>query len=554
VKNNINILFTSVGRRVELVQAFKDAAKKARCTLKVFGADINTTAPALYYCDEQRFVCRIDHSDYINQLINICKADNINLLIPTIDTDLLLLAREKKRFEEAGTKVLVSAVDKIRICRDKRLTWQFFDKIGLKAPKTFDDVKEYDMNFPCFIKPKDGSSSIDAYRVNNKEELISLSERVPDYIIQPFISGEEFTVDILCDYGGNPIYITPRNRLAVRSGEVLKTRINLDDTIISECKDIIKRFKPCGPLTVQLIRSTRDNLDYYIEINPRFGGGAPLSIKAGADAPLAILQLMLGKSLNNEMLKNVNNDLIFSRFDQSICINQQDIKHPLKAIIFDLDDTLYPEMQYVLSGFTAICKQFPNIKNLKNILLEGFSKREPAVDYVIDKIFINNKSDDIECIKRNMLTAYRNNECTDLRLYPGVYDVLLYFKTRNIKLGIITDGRSEAQRAKIKIMGLDKLIDEIIITDELAGNGLVQNFRKPAPIAFEIMKDRFNMEYRNIIYVGDNIDKDFKAPKLLGMQSMFFCNKDGLYYKKTSSNILTVGSVDAMFSKLKSMI
>lgn len=550
---DIHILFTSVGRRVELIQLFKEAAKEINCKIKLFGTDISVTAPALYYCDEYRFTCRIDDPDYINQLITICKTDHITLLIPTIDTDLLLLAKEKKRFEEIGTKVLISDVDKICICRDKRLTYNFFNEIGLKAPVTFDDVNKYDMSFPCFIKPKDGSSSIDAYKANTKEELISLSKHVSEYIIQPFILGEEFTVDILCDYDGNPIYITPRNRLAVRSGEVLKTKINLDETIISECKCIIEKFKPCGPITVQLIRSVEDNLDYYIEINPRFGGGAPLSIKAGANTPLAILQL-LGENSNVEMLEKANNELIFSRFDQSICINQQCINQPLKAVIFDLDDTLYSEMNYVLSGFSAICEQFPKIKNLNEFLLEGFSKGELAIDYAIDKAFANSKKNNIKFIKSKMLAIYRNNKCIDLHLYDGVYAALLYFKIKHIKLGIITDGRLESQWAKIKAMKLDEIMDEIIITDELAGNGLVENFRKPASIAFEVMSERFNFEYRNMIYIGDNIDKDFKAPKKLGMQAMFFNNKQGLYYKRNDSNILTVCSVNEMISKLKDMI
>lgn len=79
-------------------------------------------------------------------------------------------------------------------------------------------MENYSQGYPCFIKPKDGSSSIDAYKVENEEELYSFAERVADYIVQPFIEGREYTVDILCDFEGNPIYVTPRERLAVRSG------------------------------------------------------------------------------------------------------------------------------------------------------------------------------------------------------------------------------------------------------------------------------------------------------------------------------------------------
>ena len=103
--------------------------------------------------------------------MEICKAENVDCLIPTIDTDLLLLSENKEKFEEIGTKVLISAVDKVKLCRDKRYTADYFMSVGLKSPVPVDDVAKYNLGYPAFIKPKDGSSSIDAYKVNNEEDL-----------------------------------------------------------------------------------------------------------------------------------------------------------------------------------------------------------------------------------------------------------------------------------------------------------------------------------------------------------------------------------------------
>lgn len=313
----MKILFTSVGRRVELMQAFKNASKQLGIDLVIYGADVSDTAPALFFCDKQITVCRIGDKNYIPSLVNVCEQEKIDALVPTIDTDLLILSRNKRKFEEVGTKVFISAEDKIRICRDKRDTAKFFESIGLKSPMPVDDYKAYNSGFPAFIKPKDGSSSINAYKVNYAFELETYSKKVPDYIIAPFIEGTEYTIDAFCDYDGNPLLITPRIRLAVRSGEVLKTQIDQDDRIIEETKRIIKAFKPCGPITIQLIRQKNTGEDYYIEINPRFGGGAPLSMKAGADSSVALLKL-----INNEQLqyrdKLATNGAIYSRFDQSV--------------------------------------------------------------------------------------------------------------------------------------------------------------------------------------------------------------------------------------------
>lgn len=317
----MKILFTSVGRRVELMQAFRKAADELGVDLTIIGADITESAPALYFCDETKIVCRIKDENYIPQLLSICENEKVDCLIPTIDTDLLLLAENKSKFEAIGTKVLISAVDKVKLCRDKRFTADYFISLGLKSPQPVDDVEKYEMGYPAFIKPKDGSSSVDAYKVTNEEDLRTYANKIADYIIQPFIGGREFTIDIFCDYDGNPVYITPRERLAVRAGEVLKTQICQDDIMISEMKTLVSDYKPCGQITVQLIRDEKTGDNYYIEINPRFGGGAPLSIKAGADSAKAVLCMLNGEVLAYEE-KAARDKAIYSRFDQSICVDE----------------------------------------------------------------------------------------------------------------------------------------------------------------------------------------------------------------------------------------
>lgn len=311
----MKLLFTSVGRRVELMQVFKSTADHNNIDLELIGADTSLSAPALFFCNSRVKTPKISDPDYIPFLVDYCNAHNVDALIPTIDTDLLILAENKEKFKR--TKVIISSVESIKICRDKRQTGKFFQSVGVKCPIPVDDYKEYQQGFPAFIKPKDGSSSINAYKVFNQTELKSLSDIVPDYIVQPFIEGTEYTVDAFCDFEGNPILITPRIRLAVRSGEVLKTQICQDKIIISEMKRIISSFKPCGPITVQLIRDSKTGEDYFIEINPRYGGGAPLSIKAGANSSEVLLRLLQGDHV--EYLESAAEDgAVFSRFDQSI--------------------------------------------------------------------------------------------------------------------------------------------------------------------------------------------------------------------------------------------
>lgn len=511
------ILFTGIGRRVELVQAFRQAALNINIDLKIYGADMTGTAPALIFCDFTRTICGMKEPQYISELLYMCQSDHIDIIIPTIDTDLLVLSQNKDKFEKIGTKVLISSPDMISICRDKNYTADFFISCGLKAPKTYNNYEEYPNIYPCFIKPKDGSSSINAFKVNAYEELVVYAEKIKDYVIQPFISGKEFTIDIFCDYDGKPIYITPRERLAVRAGEVLKTQIFMDETLIQESKKIIEKFRPCGPMTVQVIRQNSTNEDYFIEINPRYGGGAPLSMKAGAKSAEAMLRLLSGEHLiykTNAALDGT----IYSRFDQSVCISSKS-KQPLKGIIFDLDDTLYSEKEYIKSGF-EIVGQFLNDSRASEKLWKYFLEGKPAIDLYLDQL---GKTD----LKNKCLQLYRNQKPA-IHLYPGVIELLNNLISHEIKVGMITDGRIEGQENKIVALGLDKLIKDIIITDKLGGS----QFRKPNDISFRIMQCRWGIPYEQIAYVGDNINKDFQAPRQLGMREIYFNNKESLYYRR----------------------
>lgn len=520
----IKILVTGVGRRIELMQAFRQAAQVLNIDFKLYGADMAGTAPALAFCDYTRKVCGMRDADYIPQLLNICKEDSIDLVMPTIDTDLLVLSQHAEMFSEIGTKVMISAVDKIALCRDKNKTADFFEQCGLKTPRTVNDYHKYTGPYPCFIKPKDGSSSINAYKINDAEELKVYADVVADYIVQPFIEGTEYTVDIFCDFEGNPIYITPRIRLAVRSGEVLKTEICMDEKIISEIKQLITVFKPCGPMTVQLIRQNTTGDDYFIEINPRFGGGAPLSMKAGAKSAEAILRILSGEQLSYQ--KHVNDHAIYSRFDQSVCVSHGDRRQHINGVIFDLDDTLYSEKDCVRSGYKAVAKHLGN-DDYADKLWQYFLDGKQAIDVLLAEIGADDR-------KQECLQVYREH-IPDISLYDGVVEIISELKNQNIKVGIITDGRVNGQKNKLKALGLYELVDDVIITDELGG---IQ-FRKPCDIAFRIMQNKWRIPFEQLIYVGDNINKDFQAPKQLGMRYFYFANKDGIYNTSNETEIFS---------------
>lgn len=191
----------------------------------------------------------------------------------------------------------------------------------------------------------------------------------------------------------------------------------------------------------------------------------------------------------------------------------------IKAVVFDLDDTLYNEIDYVKSGFNAVAKALPEIKNASERLFELFLRKEKPIDTLLEEngIFSEN-------VKDKCVNAYRMH-MPKISLSREVETLLIKLKKRNLKMGVITDGRPEGQRAKIKALKLEKFVDDIIVTDELGGT----EFRKPNPEAFRIMCQRLSVEYFEMCYVGDNILKDFIAPCKLKMKSIYYKNPNGLY-------------------------
>jgi carbamoyl-phosphate synthase large subunit len=319
--SDINILILSAGRRVELVQSFKNAAKKLNVKSKIVAGDCSDTAPALYFADSTYKLPPINDPNYIHSIINACILENISLVVPTIDTDLLLLAKNKIFIEEnTNAKVLISDTRVVEICRDKIKTQKFLEENGFGIPKMYteEEIEYGNIQFPLFIKPKSGSSSINAFKVNNSNELKIYKGIINNPIIQDFMEGEEFTTDVFLDFEGNVITIVPRLRIATRSGEISKGKIVKDRKIIDDVSRLMKVLKPIGHITVQLMKTERGI--EYIEINPRFGGGAPMSIQSGADSCENLYRLLIGEKLKYN--ENYRDNITFLRFDSSICIDE----------------------------------------------------------------------------------------------------------------------------------------------------------------------------------------------------------------------------------------
>lgn len=212
----VNVLFTSAGRRVELLTMFRQAYKTLGLKGRVVAVDIDALAPTTQVADRFYLVPRYNDPSYLPTLVDICRREEIHMVFPLIDPEIVLMAQNREVWESTGAKLAVVSLDAARITQDKWLIYEFFKRIGVPVPQSWlpEHLPTADLSdFPLFIKPRVGSSSVNTFKVNNACELDFFKDHVPNPIIQEFLPGEEITHDVICDLDGAFLGVISRIRL-----------------------------------------------------------------------------------------------------------------------------------------------------------------------------------------------------------------------------------------------------------------------------------------------------------------------------------------------------
>ena len=327
----LTLIFSCVGRRVELIQAFRASAQRLGIKLTLIGTDQTPTAPALWYVDEAVLAPPITDSQYVPSLLEIVRRTGAAALVPTIDSDLPILSAHRDEFTAAGCQALIAEPEIIRVCRDKMETYRFLSQAGIDTPYTCkpDEVLSIpNQRFPLFLKPRFGSASVGVRKIEDQLDLDYFARRVDDAIVQEYVEGIEHTIDVYVGLTGEPRCAVPRRRWEVRSGEVSKGVIVKDLEIMNAARRVVLAFGPSlrGLMTLQCIVTPQRQIR-FIEINPRFGGGAPLGIAAGADYPGWLMQELRGQhpAITFDCF---HDGLAMLRYDWSVFAPVEDPTHP----------------------------------------------------------------------------------------------------------------------------------------------------------------------------------------------------------------------------------
>lgn len=293
----MNILVTSAGRRTALVRAFQVAAHRRGGD--VIAADTDGLAPALQVADISVRLPRATVPEYPAALTRVVEEFGVRLIVPTIDTELSVLADLAPALGALNCVSLISAQDLLAIAGDKYSTVREFGAHGIRVPDSWlpSQLSECVLPDRLFVKPRNGSASQHTYAVD-AADLPNVLHRVPNPIVQEQIEGREVTIDALLDLHGRPLHYVPRLRIRTVGGESIQgVTLPADDLTdwVRQLLGIVSSHGGRGPMTLQGFLTPDGPV--FSEINPRFGGGFPLALAAGADYPEWLLRMVEGQDV-----------------------------------------------------------------------------------------------------------------------------------------------------------------------------------------------------------------------------------------------------------------
>ncbi len=291
----VNVLITAASRRVPLILSFVQALKKLGIKGNVVTTDMNRLSPGLYFSDRHYIVPLTTDPKYIPIIRSICFKERIHLLIPTIDDELPLFGSHAESFLATGVRVAVSSARTGAICNDKFLTAQFFSSHDIPFARTWlpEQLDIPNLIYPLFLKPRSGRGSVGAHLIASERQLRFYLEEVRDPVVQEYLPGREFTIDLLTDFNGKVISVVPRERLVIRSGVTDRGQTWNHPPMIRLAVKVARVLEIRGPANIQVkLHNARATL---FEVNPRFSGGIPLTIAAGADFPQWLIEMRCGR-------------------------------------------------------------------------------------------------------------------------------------------------------------------------------------------------------------------------------------------------------------------
>ncbi len=299
----INVLITSFGSNTSIGVA--KCLKDDGCFI------IGTDSNPFYECNGYKFANIIEQLPYYNdplyeeELLRIVKDYSVSCIIPIHDKEIEVISKMKDNGRFENVNVSVNQFSIVKLCNDKIQINELLKEI-IYVPKVYTELSE-DINFPIIIKDNDGVSSKDIKVIVNEDDF--KENDFTNKIIQEYINGEEYTVDCFSSYcDDNLFYYSVRKRIETKSGMSVKSVIVENSTIGECCKKIHETLGYKGVSNIQFI--VKNDIPYFIEINPRFAGGEILTYKSGYNFPLMTIDELCNNKIDSEAKLQIGNKMV----------------------------------------------------------------------------------------------------------------------------------------------------------------------------------------------------------------------------------------------------
>jgi carbamoyl-phosphate synthase large subunit len=301
--------------------------------VELLAGDIDPYAAGLYLVGPERRVIlpRGDDPSFAETLLAVCEREAIDVLVPTVDSELIPLAACRARYAQAGVRLVLAPLATLEVCLDKWTLHACCDG-RVRTPDTVLVDEAFDPSsapLPAIVKPRVGSGSRGIHRIEHVEEFEFL-KRDGSLLVQELLPGAEYSLDVLATDTGRVIAVVPRERLKIDSGIAVTGRTRHDERLERIGREVAELIGLTGVANVQ-VKEDVNGEPALLEVNPRFPGTMALTVASGPDMPWLCVAEVLGEVMPRQPLPFA--DIAMVRFFQERFLSFEEIARLQRDVV-----------------------------------------------------------------------------------------------------------------------------------------------------------------------------------------------------------------------------
>jgi FMN phosphatase YigB (HAD superfamily) len=501
------------------------SALRALGGVRAVVVDVHADSPGRYVADAFHSVPPVAAgSAFLEALLQIAGLESARLVIPSTSFELDELARAAPDFHRRGVAVAVSSPALLHLCADKRRLYAALAENGLPVLPLV-DPREREAPFPLVGKPASGWGSRGVVVVGSAAERDRewSTRMAEEYVWQRRVHpARELSVDFAIDFEGR--VSEPGVRLRVRTSGGFATVT--DSARSDDAVRWTKRFAAlaaglggCGAFNLQFLEDAGGL--YLSDVNPRFGTSAVHWRGTDRDPIFHLCRSVDGSVSASAPAAPMRTVRVLGQI--SVEADALPAESSLRAVVFDLDDTLLPQKRWILSKLEALWESDGDgLPERQAFLAEALRiVEEGPRGLLFDELAARFAWPPAR--KDRLIDAYRAIVPASCALYPDALPALASLRVKGYRLGLLTDNPPASQRQKLEVAGLAPWFDAIVFSREAGGE-------KPDPAAFGAMAGALGEDPSALAMVGDNPYRDGLAAVSAGYGAAYVVARAGSFH------------------------